>query len=105
MNILDKNQTLEPPAGYVAHAVIAEGAYLRLEYRQVIFREGTIFVRGWNVATIYLNDMGREVARTIVQTYLPEPVTKPEAVVSVGRWFRFKNGFLIAIQGLQEMFR
>jgi hypothetical protein len=96
MVIIDKNQTLEAPQGFKFYGVSAEGAYLRLEYQRR-------FANGDDFAVIYLNDMGREVARAMNTIYLPQPVVHPPA--PVGRRFRICNGFLIALQGIQEMFR
>jgi hypothetical protein len=97
MTFQDKNQTLEAPVGYKFSGSEPMGAFLRVEYRrQVEARE--------NILTIYLNDMGREVARSEHQVLLPlfAPVTRP---APVARRFRIKNGFLIMLQGIQEMFR
>lgn len=55
MIVLDKNQLLQPPSGYMLRGVAAEGSYLRLEY--------TLNARPTEIVDIYLNDQGREVLR------------------------------------------
>ena len=105
MRFEDKNQTLQPPEGYTFRNAETDGAYLRLTYYQTVYKTATTTVIGENVITIYLNDTGREVGRTIGSVqFPPQPVYKlpPE---SPSRKFRIKNGFLITRQGLQEMFR
>lgn len=96
-SIIDKNQTLQPPEGYELKGTKAEGSYLRLYYRK--FLSG-----GESTIMVYLTDQGREIARTIEDYYYEIPEEAPAPVIPVGRWFRFKNGFLIALMGLQEMF-
>ena len=87
---------MDAPKGFTFKDVRAEGSYLRVEY----WRR---FVDGDDIAVIYLNDMGREVGRVINTIYLePAPPEPPEPV---SRRFRFYNGFLIALQGLQEMLK
>ena len=95
MWVHDKNETLLAPGNFTLVSVRADGAYLRLEYGQKL--EGCV-----RCVVIYLNDMGREVLRTtdeifmsLVPTVTPPPVVHP--------WFKFKNGFLIVLQGVQEM--
>jgi hypothetical protein len=108
MNILDKNQTLQPPDGFGDPvSVVADGAYLRVEYRQNIFKTATRTIIGKNVVNIFLNDQGREVARSVERKdySLLLAALAPKKKVSVSRRFRFKNGFLIVLEGLQEMFR
>lgn len=104
MTLLDKNQTLEPPEDYTFVAVEPQGAFLRAEYRQKVFKTDTLIVTRENVVTVYLNDMGREVARTMVTTLAPLPEESP-AIAPVGRWYRFRNAFYMTLEGLQEMFR
>ena len=95
MEVHDKNETLQPPAEFQFLSVRAAGAYLQLEYGKKI--EG-----GLRRVVIYLNDMGREVLRTTDVVWPPKPpVATP--IKSVGAWFKFRNGFLIALQGLREM--
>lgn len=97
MEIFDKNQTLQPPEDYWVHSVSADGSYLRLEYRQGLCATGTTAVIGENTVVVFLNDAGREVLRTQrEEVWLPSP--EP-----VGRWFRFRDGCLIVLGGLQEM--
>lgn len=94
MTIQDYNLTLRPPQGFEPIACDAQGAYLRLEYR-FLQADRTHFI------VLFLNDSGREVLRVLSTQYLPQPGPRPPAPVS--RRFRFKNGFLIALQGLGEM--
>ena len=94
MRFLDKNQTLEPPEGYVFRSAETDGAYLRLTYFQTVYKSGTLQVIGENIVRVYLNDMGREVGRSIASYRWPEPVVH---IVPAPRKFRFKNGFLMGI--------
>ena len=94
LGLSDKNETLQPPAGYFLHAVDAQGAYLRVEYRvTTAVQEGTV--------VIYLNEMGREVLRTRQVIAAPKNI-KP--VVVLTRWMKFKNGFFMMLIGIEEMF-
>jgi hypothetical protein len=111
MNIVDINGWLKPSEGYQIDSVRAEGAYLRVEYKHMhpVDSDPDSFI--WDREVIYLNDTGREVARTQTEVRLPKeirfPISQPTpespAVLSVGAWFRFKNGFLILLEGLKEM--
>jgi hypothetical protein len=94
MLLYDKNQSWLPPTGFVFRGIVAEGAYLRVEYWRS-------FANGDDIAVIYLNDMGREVTRTMTTVYLPPPALLPPT--PVGRRFRIRNGFLLALEGIQEM--
>ena len=101
MRFEDKNQTLVPPEGYTFRNVETDGAYMRLTYNQAVYKPDTLQVIGENVVTIYLNDQGREVGRTVgsVRYEFKEPK------VLAPRRFRIWNGFLLALQGIQEMFK
>lgn len=99
MILADKNQTLVPPEGFTFRDVTVNGAYLQVLYTQSFLANPLQL--GEHRVMIYLNDMGREVARSIDTIFAP-PVKEDEPA-SVGRWFRLKNGFLIVLQGLQEM--
>ena len=101
MILHDMNQSWTPPAGYSFAFAVAHGSYLSVVYHQTADTE-TQHVR--NIVEIFLNDMGREVMRTEDTATWPIVKPKPDAL-PVGRWFRFKNGFYIALQGLQEMTR
>lgn len=104
MRFEDKNQTLVPPAGYTFRNAETDGAFMRLTYFQSVYKTGTQTVIGENVVTIYVNDMGREVGRTIGSWR--KPLHDVQVVPApVGRGFRFKNGFLLALQGLWEMIK
>lgn len=100
MRFMDKNQTVVAPEGYTFRNVETDGAYLRLTYYQSVYKSATQDIIGENIVVIYLNNMGREVGRSVASYRWPEPVVK---IVLAPRKFRFKNGFLIMLQGLQEM--
>ena len=101
MIIVDKNQTLQPPEGQL-DSVSPEGAYLRVVYLQPFWdnplRHGT------RVTTIYLQDMGREVLRTIYERLDPSEPEIQSRPRPVRRRYRIWNGFLLALQGVKEMF-
>ena len=101
MRFEDKNQTLVPPEGYTFRNAETDGAYMRLTYNQAVYKTDTLQVIGENVVTIYLNDQGREVGRTVgsVRYEFKEPK------VLAPRRFRIWSGFLLALQGIQEMFK
>ena len=105
MTIIDKNQTLQPPYGYRPHSIVADGAYLRAEYRQRIFKTGTETVIGENIVIIFLNDQGREVAQAITRNYWQDTRIETKVTAPIARWFRFRDGFLITLQGVWEMIR
>jgi hypothetical protein len=87
MKVTDKNETLQPPKGFEAYDVRADGAYLRLEYSQTKYVPDPTDkcmgqrMDGWTTVVIYLNDQGREVLRTEVYTRmalpLPDAIPKP----------------------------
>lgn len=95
ITLRDMNQSWAMPENFQFHGIQAEGAYLRIEFRRP-------FANGDDIVVIYLNDLGREVTRTMTTVYLPPPPLKPSA--PAGRRFRMYNGFLLALQGIQEMF-
>ena len=90
MIIEDKNRTLVPPAGYELRSVEAEGAYLRLHYRRILFRAGTTIVQGEKWVHIFLNDQGREVVRTVqyYESIAPVPAEPPKTI-----WEVVRDGF------------
>src|ERR1700676_3038443 len=92
MVFVDKNQTLQPPVGYKCVGVVANGAYLQV-----------IYISGVSRIVVYLNDMGREVGRTETALPLPTPIKPKQEPIS--RWFRFRNGWLIVLEGLTELIR
>lgn len=98
MNIVDKNQTLEPPAGYDLCDVCAEGSYLRLAYHKNFEGRHSSLV-------IYLTDMGREIARTIEEYQEPQSEPEPKAYAPIARRFRFRNGWLLLLEGIREIIR
>jgi hypothetical protein len=103
MTLKDMNQSWKQPEGYRFAGVMSQGAFLMAVFIQ---DRDTPLCRAYHQIVVYVNDMGREVMRTeeLSETYLPlkPPVHAP---APVGRWFRIKNGFLIALHGLQEMFK
>ena len=98
MKVIDVNLWLNPPEGFNFVGVSAKGAYLQLVYSR-------LEADRTQLVDIFLNDQGREVLRTAETVYLPASAPKPPAPKPVGRWYRIKNGFLIALQGVQEMFK
>ena len=105
MILLDKNQTLQPPEGTL-HSVSVEGAYLLVEYHREIERTPQFFTKA--ITVVFLNDQGREVARSLDQKQMWFPVlaeTKPKPELPpVGFWYRFRAGFDLVLLGLWEMF-
>jgi hypothetical protein len=101
MLLTDKNQSWQPPEGYQLQSVGPEGAYLCVKYSKRQDKPGWTVA---NIVTVYLNDQGREVART--EAPIQWPIPKPEIIPTpVARRFRIKNGFLIMMHGIQEMMR
>jgi len=100
MRFEDKNQTLVPPENYTFRNAASDGAYLKLTYGQSVYKKGALTVIGENIVTIYLNDQGREVGRCIGS--VRQPAETP-VIVPAPRKFRFKNGWLLTLQGLKEM--
>ncbi len=104
MEFFDKNLSWEPPAGYQFRSVVVEGAYLKLAYSNSASTEGKWPTRLTSIINIYVNDQGREVARTAVRIVdaPPTPIEPPQPVA----WrFRFWNAVLLTLQGLQEIGR
>ena len=121
MNVIDKNQTLQPPEGEADFATPI-GSFLTLQYRE--------WDKGF-ITRVYLNDQGREVLRTIEkartrveeeeeaarkaderwETEIAEtmkplkqiemPPLQPERLV--GRRHRFAAGFWLMLEGIREM--
>ena len=100
MRFEDKNQTLQPPENYVFRNAETDGAYMKLTYAQPVFWKSTTVSRGENVITIYLNDQGREVGRCVGSVRWP---IEAPTIVPAPRKFRFRNGWLLALQGIGEM--
>ena len=107
MRFEDKNQTLVPPDGYIFRNAETDGAYMRLTYNRAVYKPVKLFERpqviGENVVTIYLNDQGREVGRTVGSVRYQ--IEEPKVLAPMPRRFRIWNGFLLALQGIQEMFK
>jgi hypothetical protein len=64
VKVIDKNQTLIPPANYEFSSLKVEGAYFRLGYTQTTYYSNSTKIMGYNTVFVYLNDQGREVLRT-----------------------------------------
>lgn len=103
MEFYDKNLSWIPPENYKFSGVTPDGAFLRVQYRQPIFKTATRQIVAENIMTVFVNDQGREVARTWVRIDIPQPA--PDALTSapVARRFRIWNGFLIILEGVREM--
>ncbi len=104
MILHDMNQSWWPPAGYEFQSIRPFGSYLEVMYQQKVYKTGTLTHAHiqTNVVMIYLNDQGREVSRTTEQYQVPQRTPEPVRA-PISRWFRFRNGWLLALQGLQEM--
>lgn len=96
MTLLDKNKTLQEPVGYDVHSVVADGAYLRIEYHLSTYNPAQ-----YGIIVVYLNDQGREVARCLIEPKAPK--AEPEIVAPISRWSRFCTGWYLILTGLQEM--
>lgn len=80
ITITDINKHLVAPEGYTAEQVVAEGAYLRVQYRAVVLDGETL--KGESYVDIFLNDYGREVLRTEkFYRHIPPPPPEPKPVV------------------------
>jgi len=101
----DMNKSWQPPENFKFVSLTPSGSYLVVRFSQTLFKPETMTILGRDVADIYLNDMGREVSRVTYREYLPEPVSLSPAPAPIARRFRIWNGFLLALQGIQEMFR
>jgi hypothetical protein len=73
MEFFDKNQSWLPPDGYMFQSLLVDGAYLQIFYQQNIFKTGTTQVIATNRVIVYVNDQGREVARTTRRIDVPQP--------------------------------
>src|ERR1035437_10341266 len=103
IRLYDKNETLQAPGGFQLHHVSAQGSYLRLVYSLFIRHPETFVSVSEAIVVIYLNDEGREVIRTVDETFYPVELAPNPDPLPVSRWYRFCNGWLLALQGLQEM--
>lgn len=102
MILHDTNKSWTPPAGYRLSSFDTRGAYIYVKYVQLFFKPGTRTALGQNVVIVYLNDQGREVARTEECERFPI-LSEPEPPEPVSRRSRFLNGFYLVLAGLQEM--
>lgn len=62
--MVDKNQSWEPPEGYVLNSVKSMGAFLIVTFLQIRHVTDTVAETEMSEITVYLNDQGREVMRT-----------------------------------------
>jgi hypothetical protein len=104
MILIDKNQTLQPPEGELT-SVISEGSYLRVSYCLEMERTPECVTKHYT--TVYLNDQGREVARTLEELQYPvypvEEAPTPQERPPVGFWYRFCAGFDLMLLGFWEI--
>ena len=96
------NRSWTPPEGFKPDSVSAEGAYLRVNFSKWLTQRASGALIYYSV-TIYVNDMGREVMRTTQEQKFPAIAEPAIPAFTPGRWFRFQNGFYLALEGLQEM--
>ena len=99
MKLWDKNETLQPPEGYDIVALSAEGSYLRVEYRRQLAR--TKKFQSYSTVIVYLNNIGREVAR--VEDTAEEKFPEPHVVVPLTTAMRLKNGLYLILAGINEV--
>ena len=99
MNLWDKNETLQSPEGYEIVALSAEGSYLRVEYRRELKRTSKRVVT--STVVVFLNDFGREVART--EDTAEEKFPEPHVVVPLTTAMRLKNGLYLILAGINEV--
>ena len=104
MHLFDKNETLQSPEGYEIVALSAEGSYLRVEYRRELNRKvknGLTSSVTTSTVVVFLNDMGREVARTenTTEVFVPEP----HEDVPITAAMQFKNGLFLILAGISEV--
>ena len=101
----DMNRSWNPPENYVFTNIVVDGAYLRVEYRQKVYRTGTTKIVGENIVIVFVNDQGREVARSKQRVELPVLKPEPEVKPPLTRWARFCTGFYLVLAGLEEMIK
>lgn len=100
MKVLDKNETLQSPEGYEIVALSAEGSYLRVEYRRWLKRSPKF--QSYSTVVVFLNDFGREVARTEDTT--EEKFPEPPVILTPLTWsMQFKNGLFLILAGISEV--
>jgi hypothetical protein len=104
MKLRDINSWIHPPEDYLLVAVEADGNFIRLEYRQIIYFKDTTRVKGRSIVILYVNDFGREVLRTCdVDFYDPEPPPEPKVPVKpLTAWERVAFAFEFLIISLKE---
>jgi len=100
----DMNQSWTAPEGFNFIGVEPKGGYLVVTFARRY--EGDAVVRGsTDIVTVYLESQGREVMRTVEEFLDPVVVAKPPEPKPIPARFKFWNGFLLALEGLQEMMR
>lgn len=95
MILHDMNQSWTPPVGYTFVSLHPHGGYLLASFEQLLPNHT-------NKVVVFLNEAGREVARTEFQEWLPRVIAPPKPVL---RRSRFLNGFYLFLAGLQEMIK
>lgn len=105
MGVRDINEWIHPPLDYLLVDTKAEGSFLRLEYRQIIYIPGTMIAQGRSIINIFVNDFGREVLRTCdVQIDDPAPLLTPQGPQPkpLNAWERVAFAFGLLVSSLKE---
>jgi hypothetical protein len=104
MIAIDKNQSLNPPAGFDLAGCSALGAFLVLDYDRTTYWPNTKERSSIERIKIYLNDMGREVMRIVDNSYyaLPEPKPAPISEPKLSLWQQMVGTFRQWIRNLGE---
>ena len=104
ITLRDMNQSWTQPEGFDFVNLEPCGGWLVATFQE--HHDGDDVVRGWTVVVkVYLQEMGREVART-TETIL-DPVVEfqqPEKKPIPAR-FKFWGGWLLVLAGLEEMIK
>lgn len=101
IEITDTNKWLKPPAGYELDSFDARGAYLCARYKQRQVLPDAQPAIGFSIVEIFLNEDGREVARTKwFETFTTYAMLPP---LPVTRRQRFIIGWRKVWIGLQEV--
>ena len=104
MKYIDTNLTWVPPAedhGFRFVSARSEGAFLRLEYRKIIFNGDVPIGRG--IVNVFLNDMGREVGRTEDVEWIEDDKKPATVYTSLSLWKQFVLWFQILISDIREI--
>lgn len=102
ITLYDVNQSWQAPEGFNFVGVKPKGSYLIVTFARRY--ECDAVVRGsLKVVKVYLETQGREVMRTVEEFLDPAVPPKLPDSKPISVRFKFWNGFLIVLQGLQEM--